>query len=78
MSDEPAGDLEIEARASAETLRARRRAHVEVHADETWSARERLPDPVPAGVPFRHVRVAMRAVARLTSSGYRTSTGRRR
>jgi hypothetical protein len=58
-------DVEISAGASADQLRVTHRPEVVVRADESRSQRHRLPRPVPVGAPFRHVRVAMRALSRL-------------
>jgi hypothetical protein len=67
MSAAERPDVEIAADAAARELRFRGEPQVETHADETVSARKRLPRPVRAGVTYRGVRAAMRAMGRFTA-----------
>jgi hypothetical protein len=70
-------DVEISAGATADELRMTRRPEIVLRAGENQSERDRLPRPVPVGVPFRHVRVAMRTFSRLQARVSPPPRGRR-
>jgi hypothetical protein len=66
VNEEPAPDIDIAAGATARELRFRGRPEVQLHGDQTASARTRLPRPVRPGVTYHRAEVAIRIAARLT------------